>query len=130
MVDLPEDPDRRLGELAGVGEPGERERGRRVVGVCVVDEQVGRVDVGDVHHPHAAGGGVADDAPGAEAVLAGGAEPDRLAVLERDDRRRPWCRGGLLVDRVEGAVVEDRAVLVDLHQGGAPVGRRGRRAPR
>ena len=51
------------------------------------------------------------------------AEPDRLALDERDDR---VGLGVGLLDRVEGAVVEDRAVLVDLHQRGAPVGRGGR----
>src|SRR5262245_62128559 len=34
--DLAEDPDRRLVQAPGVGEPGDRERGRRVVAVRVV----------------------------------------------------------------------------------------------
>ena len=40
-LDLAEDPDRRLVEVARVGEPGDRERRRGVGGVRVVDEQVG-----------------------------------------------------------------------------------------
>ena len=48
---LPEDADRRLVQHAGVGEPGERERRRRVVGVGVVDQQVGLVDVGGLRRP-------------------------------------------------------------------------------
>ena len=45
-----------------------------------------------------------------DAALALGAEADRLAVLEADLVLR------LLLDRVEGAVVVDVAVLVDLEQ--------------
>ena len=66
-------------------------------------------------------GGDLDTAAGCadQPLLLVDAEEDRLPVLERDDR---VGRGVAVLDRVEGAVVEDRAVLVDLHQRGAAVG--------
>ena len=82
-----------------------------------MDEQRVRAYVGDQRGLDAAGLGVADQALGTF-----DAEPDRLAVLERDDR---VGLGVLALDRVERAVVEDRAVLVDLHERRAAV--RGRR---
>ena len=121
-LDLAEDADRRLVEVAGVGQPRDRERGARVLVVGVVDQQGVLADLGHQRHLDAAGGGP-DQALVALAVLAGLAEPDRLAVLERDDR---VGLGVLVLDRVERAVVEDRAVLVDLDERGASVrGRRG-----
>ena len=62
----------------------------------------------------AAGLGVADQALGAF-----DAEADRLAVDQRDDR---VGLGVVVLDRVERAVVEDRAVLVDLDERRAAVG--------
>jgi hypothetical protein len=46
------------------------------------------------------------------------AEPDRLAMIQRDDRIR---RGRRILDRIECTVVEDRAVLIDLYQRAAAV---------
>jgi hypothetical protein len=89
--------------------------------VGVVDQQVGLVHVGHLDGEHLAAVLVAD-----HAVLAVAAEPDRLPVLERDDR---VGLGVLVLDRVERAVVEDRAVLVDLDQRRATVGS-GRRQHR
>ncbi len=125
-LDLAEDADRRLVEVAGVGQPGDRERRRRVRVVRVVDEQRVVADVGDVDDLDAAGrrGGPGPWCPGRPRR---GAEPDRLAVHERDDR---VGLGVGVLDRVEGAVVEDRAVLVDLDQRGAAVGGGRGRAPR
>ncbi len=57
--------------------------------------------------------------PSDDSQLAVGAEPDRFAVLQRDQA------GIGALQAVEGAVVEDRAVLVDLHQRGAAVADRG-----
>ena len=57
-----------------------------------------------------------------DAALELRAEADRLAVLELDDVRRARL---LVGQRVEGAVVEHRAVLVDLDQRGARMGGRG-----
>ncbi len=79
----------------------------------VVDEDVRLVLRRDGDDLEVPGGGVADDALGAV-----GAEADRLSVFQADD--------GLLgplpvLEDLEGAVVEDVAVLVDLHQGGAGV---------
>ena len=53
------------------------------------------------------------------ALLAVGAEADGLAVLERDEHVGPHL---LARDVVERAVVEDVAVLVDLHERRALVG--------
>lgn len=79
----------------------------------VVDEDAGAVVVGDGHDLEVAGAGVADDALGVV-----GAEEDGLSVFEADDR----VLGAFLVlEGFEGAVVEDVAVLVDLHECGAGV---------
>ena len=68
------------------------------------------------------GGAVAGHALDAGAGCIGGAEPDGLAVHERDDRVGFRV---VVLDRVEGAVVEETgAVLVELDQDGAAV--RGR----
>ena len=78
----------------------------------VVDEQGVLADVGDVYDCEG-GVGAADDA-----ALAVGAEPDRLAVLEPDGE---LVAGVGVLERLERAVVEDVAVLVDLDQRGAAV---------
>ena len=52
------------------------------------------------------------------AVLALGAEADRLAVAQRDEH---LVAVGLGCHALEGAVVEDVAVLVDLDEGRRPV---------
>ena len=83
-LDLAEDADRRLVEVAGVGEPRDRERDRRVRVVGVVDEHRVLADVGDQGDLDAAGLAVADQALGACPVDR--AEADRLAVDQRDDR--------------------------------------------
>jgi hypothetical protein len=109
---LTEDADRRLVQDAGVGEPGEREGRGRVLGVGVVDEQVGHVHpaVGrDLDDLDATTGGPGDPLAGLT-VLAGVAEPDRLTLDQRDDRI--GLRVGVL-DRVERAVVIVRATKVD-----------------
>ena len=96
---------------------GEGEGQRRVLAAGVVDDQaVGAdlVDARDAQRPVV----VADDA---ELVVE--AEADRLAVDELD---AVDGRGVLVGEVVEGAVVEDRAVLEDLDEGGAAV--LGRRA--
>ncbi|BFO16156.1 hypothetical protein SHKM778_25440 [Streptomyces sp. KM77-8] len=79
----------------------------------VVDEDVGLVGGGHGDDGEVAGGRVADDALGAV-----GAEADGLSVFEADDGFF-----GLLavLEDVEGAVVEDVAVLVDLDECGAGV---------
>ncbi len=51
-------------------------------------------------------------------LLALGAEADGLAVAQRDEHLVAVGLGG---DRLEGAVVEDVAVLEDLDEGRAPV---------
>ena len=95
---------------ARVVEPGQRERGRRVVGVDVVGHHAGRVGAVGGHHGEVAGVGADDDLVGAD--------PHRLAVGEVD---QPGLRLVTVLEHVERAVVEDRAVLVDLDQGRAPV---------
>lgn len=80
----------------------------------VVDDQVGlavgqRGDFAD----REGGEAVADDAE-----VAVGAEADRFAVDERDDR---VVAGLGVLEGVERVVVEDRAVLVDLHERGTAV---------
>ena len=81
---------------------------RRVVVVRVVNDQprlvIERVDVDDLEQRV----GAAHDA-----VLTLRTEPDRLAVLEPD---REVVAGVGLLQRLEGAVVEDVAVLVDLDE--------------
>jgi hypothetical protein len=62
-VDLAEDADGGLVEVAAVGEPGDRERGGGVGVVRVVDEDCVGADVGDLGDPDAAGSGVADQSP-------------------------------------------------------------------
>ena len=64
-LDLAEDPDRRLVEVAGVGEPRDRERRGRVGVVRVVDQDRVLADVGDLDDLDATGLGVADQALGA-----------------------------------------------------------------
>src|SRR5882757_5065614 len=89
-------------------------------------ERVGRiVDVGVVHHDVVGCGvrrlGDLEAVAGLHhAVLTVGAERDRLAVGHVD---QPFV-GAFLAERVERAVVEDRAVLQDLDQRSATMGGR------
>lgn len=76
-----QDADRRQRQPLGVGELRELEGQRRVVRVRIVDDQVARLDVADRADAERTVG-LADDAQ-----LAPG-EGDRLAVDQRDDRRR------------------------------------------
>src|SRR5699024_9626304 len=75
-----------------------------------VDDDVGLVDVGG-------GGDGQGEAVAHDAVLALVAEDDLLAVADRDE----VVAGVLLAQQVEGAVVEDGAVLEDLDEAGAAV---------
>ena len=121
------------------GRPGARRRGRRrsasarwasrpggrarrpgvgIVAVGVVDHEVVAIAGHDLE---AAVGGAR------HAVLAVGAEADRLALHERDAVEDGAV---LLGQREERAVVEDRAVLVDLDERGALVLARRRAARR
>ncbi|MPM27536.1 hypothetical protein SDC9_74048 [bioreactor metagenome] len=99
--------------MTGAAQAGEGEGVRRVVEVGVVDDDVLRGDVGTFGDAQRPGGPVPD-----HGQVAADAEDDLLAVAERDDRL-----GRLLatLQRVERTVVEDRAVLVDLHQRRAAV---------
>ena len=93
-------------------EPGQRERVGRVVPAGVVDEQ--RIGIG-VRHVH----GLQPAVPaGPQPLTPVRAEPDRLTVGQPDQLIVP--RGGVL-QRRERVVIEDRAVLVDLHKRGAAV---------
>ena len=85
--------------------------GQALVGLVVHEEGV-LADVGHVDDAQLAVG--AHD----HAVLAVGAEADRLAVHQRDQHLGAVS---LAVIAVEGAVVEDVAVLVDLDERGALV---------
>jgi hypothetical protein len=102
-----------------VGEPGQGEGELQVRGV-VHHDLLGR-DRGGVDHGEPEP--VLDDGVAAQAVLSGGAEPDGLAVADRDE---PLVLGLGFAQDVEAAVVEDGAVLEDLDQGAAAV--RGGRA--
>ena len=110
-LDGPEHADRR-GLVGAAGQAGEQERDARVDAGLVVDEQGVLADVGHVDDA-GAGLGVEHHAP-----LLLGAEPDRLAVLERDQHLVADRLGG---DALEGGVVEDVAVLEDLDERGALV---------
>ncbi len=109
-LDVAQDADR--GRPDGrFGEPRQRGRVARVGAVGVVDDERVLAHLGDLGDREAAVGG-AD-----HAALVLGAEADRLAVLEADLVRR----AALAAHGVEGAVVEDVAVLVDLDEGRALV---------
>ena len=90
-------------EEAGVGEPGERERGGRVVGVRVVDEQGVLADLGDLGHLDAAGGGVADEA----------AEPP----VRRPKRiGSPWTSGMIEAARGSLSLIASKAPSLKIGQ--------------
>ena len=89
--------------------------GASVLVVGVMDQQRVLADLVDVDHLDPARG-IPDDA-----AVAADAEPDRLAVFEPDG---DLVLAGGVLQRLEGTVVEDVAVLVDLHQRGARVDRR------
>lgn len=91
-----------------VREPGEGEGGGGGGGVGVVDQDPRLVLGGDRDDVEVAGGRVADDA-----LVVLGAEADRLPVFEPDDR---FLGQVLVLEDLEGAVVEDVAVLVDLDE--------------
>lgn len=113
-VDGAQDTDRRVVQGVRVGQAGQGERRGRGLGVRVVDEHLVLVVRRHRHHLQITGDRVPDDTLGQVA-----AEPDGLAVLQPDH----GLLGLLLVlEGVEGAVVEDVAVLVDLDQGRALVG--------
>ena len=110
-LDVAEDADRRRAGRA-LGEVGEREGVARVGAVGVVDDQRVLADLGDVGHGEAAVG-----ARGPRR-----ARPRRRSGSARRARARIWFgRPALAAHRVEGAVVEDVAVLVDLDEGRALV---------
>jgi hypothetical protein len=85
---------------------------RRRTSVRRLRDDLGGVDLVRLGDPEPAGV-VADDAGGAVRP-----EDERLAVHERD---RPLGAGRRVLQQVEGAVVEDVAVLVDLDERGALV---------
>ncbi len=106
----------RAGEEVRWGEKGVRMRPDGTL-------EIGRVMDDDVLRRHLGGRGDAEPEPPADdGVAALVAEQDRLAVLHGDHPRLRLVR---LAQHVEGAVVEDRAVLVDLDQRGTAVPRGG-----
>ena len=109
-LDVAQDADRRRAGRR-FGEAGEGGRVAGVGAMGVVDDERLLPHLGDVGEREAAVGG--QD----HASLELGAEADRLAVLEADLVRL----AALAANRVEGAVVEDVAVLVDLDEGRALV---------
>src|SRR5947209_9287676 len=110
-LDGPEHADGRRLERPS-GEVREQERQARVGAPLVVHQDGVLAHVG---HAHDLGVAVPvhDHAP-----LPVGPEPHRLAVHERDQHVLAGLAGG---DLLEGAVVEDVAVLVDLDEAGTPV---------
>ena len=78
-----------------------------------MDQHVAKIRLIDLDDFEAAGFVIAY-----ESEAAAVAEADRFAVLESDDR---LVAGVDIFDRIEGAVVEDGAVLVDFHEGCAAV---------
>ena len=108
--DVAEDADRGRAGRA-LGEAGEGGGVARVLDLGVMDDEAALARLGDVDDFEAAA------ARGDDALLEVGAEADRLAVLEAD----LVGRAPLATDGVEGAVVEDVAVLVDLDEGRAGV---------
>ena len=110
-LDGPEDPDGR-GLVGAPGQAAQLEGEPGLVPALVVDEQGVLAHLRHLGDPQAAVG--LHDHP----VLLLGAEADGLAVDEGDEVVGAGVAAG---DLLEGAVVEDVAVLVDLDEGGALV---------
>src|SRR3954452_24842327 len=108
-IDVAEDADRRGADRV-LREPREREREVRLVGVRRVHEQRVLADLRDLDDLERA------VRPADDALLVLGAEADRLAGLQVDPVRL------VLAHLVEGAVVEDVAVLEDLDERRAAMG--------
>src|SRR3954452_19233780 len=96
--------------VVDVAQARQHERERRLLVRDVVDQQRALVALVDVDDLEAA---VAREP---DTLLQVGPEPDRLALLEADDGAVARLR---LLQHVEGAVVEDVAVLQDLDERGA-----------
>src|SRR3954452_3665883 len=110
-LDRTEDADRRH-TLVDVAETRQHERERRLLVSDIVDQQGALVALVDIDDLEAAVPGEPDT------LLQVRPEPDRLALLEADDGAVAGLR---LLQHVKGTVVEDVAVLQDLHERGAAV---------
>src|SRR4029078_9864286 len=112
LADLTEDAHHHVLEVL-LRQAGKRKGVGRILNRGVVDD--------DLVRRHVSGLGDLESVAGLDhAVLTVGAERDRLAVADVDDP----LLGAFLTQRVEGTVVEDRAVLQDLDQRGTAVGSR------